>query len=196
MSGAANGRDSLSPPWTTRCGTRMIPIATTMPHAPAQSGTATLGAVRLTEIGRAAGGDDPARSALRVRTHLGEPRPSLSGSRPGRIAIPIPPLVAFGTTDALRVAIGRACRDAGVPVFSPHDLRHRRISLLHHQGESWAEIGAKVGQRNISTTADTYTHVLMDYREVDRAKLLARLRTTHTPVHTPEAETSPLAATF
>ena len=56
-------------------------------------------------------------------------------------------LIDFGTTDALRVAIARACRDAGVPVFSPHDLRHRRISLLHHHGETWAEIGAKVGQR-------------------------------------------------
>jgi hypothetical protein len=25
------------------------------------------------------------------------------------------------------------------------DLRHRRISLFHHQGMSWAEIGARVG---------------------------------------------------
>jgi hypothetical protein len=29
----------------------------------------------------------------------------------------------------LRTAIRRACTAAGVPVFSPHDLRHRRISL-------------------------------------------------------------------
>ncbi len=72
------------------------------------------------------------------------------------------------------MAIARACRDAGVPVFSPHDLRHRRISLLHHEGVSWAEIGARVGQRNLSTTANTYTHVLMNYREIDRAELLAR----------------------
>lgn len=109
---------------------------------------------------------------------------------------PAAPLVDFGTTDALRVAIGRACRDAGVPVFSPHDLRHRRISLLHHQGESWAEIGAKVGQRNISTTADTYSHVLMDYRELDRPKLLERAHTAHTSLHTPVAETTSLAGTF
>ena len=34
---------------------------------------------------------------------------------------------------------------------------------------SWAEIGARVGQRNLSTTADTYTHVLMVYREIDRS---------------------------
>ena len=53
-----------------------------------------------------------------------------------------------GNANALRTAIGRACRDAGVPLFSPHDLRHRRISLLHAQGRSWAEIARFVGQRN------------------------------------------------
>lgn len=77
-------------------------------------------------------------------------------------------------TDRLRTAIGRACRDAGIPYLSPHDLRHRRISLLHHQGVSWAEIGARVGQRNLSVTADTYTHALLEYREIDRATLLER----------------------
>jgi hypothetical protein len=61
---------------------------------------------------------------------------------------------------------------------------------------SWAEIGARVGQRNLSTTADTYTHVLMDYREIDRTKLLGRVRTAHTPVHTSDAENSAFAATF
>jgi hypothetical protein len=61
---------------------------------------------------------------------------------------------------------------------------------------SWAEIGARVGQRNLSTTADTYTHVLMDYREINRSELLKRVRTTHRPVHTLEDETASLAATF
>jgi integrase len=64
-----------------------------------------------------------------------------------------------------------SCKAAGVPLFSPHDLRHRRISLLHKQGLSWAEIGRLVGQRNLSTTADIYTHVVGDYREVDRPEL-------------------------
>ena len=74
-------------------------------------------------------------------------------------------LFPIGSADRLRMAIGRACRDAGVPSWSPHHLRHRRISLLHHEGETWAEIGAKVGQRNLSVTADTYSHALFDYRE-------------------------------
>ena len=77
------------------------------------------------------------------------------------------------SADRLRTAIARACRATGVPVFSPHDLRHRRISLLHRQGRSWAEIGRFVGQRKLSVTADTYTHVLSDGREADYAGLLS-----------------------
>jgi integrase len=100
------------------------------------------------------------------------------------------PLFPIGSTDRLRMAIGRGCRDAAVPAWSPHDLRHRRISLLHHQGVSWAEIGAQVGQRNLSVTADTYTHILFDYRELDRAKLLKRVRTRHTSGHTSELRTA------
>jgi integrase len=38
------------------------------------------------------------------------------------------------TADRLRTAIARACVAAGVPTFSPHGLRHRRISLLHLAG--------------------------------------------------------------
>jgi integrase len=75
------------------------------------------------------------------------------------------------TADRLRTAIGRACTVAGVPTFSPRDLRHRRISLRHLAGDPWARIGADVGQRNIAVTANTYTHVLADEREVDYALL-------------------------
>jgi integrase len=109
---------------------------------------------------------------------------------------PQAPLFPIGSTDRLRMAIARACRDAGVPVFSPHDLRHRRISLLHHQGMTWAEIGARVGQRNLSTTADIYTHVLMDYCEIDRHRLLERVRTAHSPVHTRDSEIASHAGMF
>ena len=79
----------------------------------------------------------------------------------------------FGTgSDALRTAIAKACRAAGVPLFSPHDLRHRRISLLHLSGVPWARIGEFVGQRNLAVTANTYTHVLMDETELEYAALL------------------------
>lgn len=86
---------------------------------------------------------------------------------------PLSRLFPGAGADRLRTAIARACRAAGIPEFSPHDLRHRRISLLHHQGRSWAEIGRFVGQRKLSLTADVYTHVLSDGREVDYAGLVA-----------------------
>jgi len=75
--------------------------------------------------------------------------------------------------DALRTSIAKACRALAIPLWSPHDLRHRRISLLHLRGTPWAVIGAFVGQRDLSTTADTYTHVLVDETELDYAELLA-----------------------
>jgi integrase len=59
---------------------------------------------------------------------------------------PEAPLFAGAGADRLRMSIARACKASGIPVFSPHDLRHRRISLLHHQGRTWAEIGGLVGQ--------------------------------------------------
>jgi integrase len=63
----------------------------------------------------------------------------------------------------------RACKSAGIPHYHPHDLRHRRISLWHAQGVPAREIGERVGQRQISTTLDTYTHVLVGAEVPDEA---------------------------
>jgi integrase len=83
-------------------------------------------------------------------------------------------LFADSGADALRTSIAKACKAAGVPLFSPHDLRHRRISLLHLRGEPWARIGEFVRQRNLAVTANTYTHVLADEKELDYVALLGR----------------------
>lgn len=66
----------------------------------------------------------------------------------------------------------KACSAAAIPLWSPHDLRHRRISLLHLRGVPWARIGEFVGQRSLSVTADTYSHVLADERELDYETML------------------------
>ena len=58
------------------------------------------------------------------------------------------------------------------------------------------EAEARVGQRNLSTTADIYTHVLMDYREIDRSKLLERVHAMHSPVHTAGSSDPSFAGTF
>jgi integrase len=82
-------------------------------------------------------------------------------------------LFAESGADALRTAIAKACRAEGIPLWSPHDLRHRRISLLHLRGVPWARIAEFVGQRDLTVTANTYTHVLADETELDYVALLA-----------------------
>jgi hypothetical protein len=69
--------------------------------------------------------------------------------------------------DRFRTAITRACVAACVPTFSPHDLRHRRISLLHLGGVPGVRIGEHVGQRTSPSRRTTYTHVLIDETELD-----------------------------
>jgi integrase len=93
-----------------------------------------------------------------------------------------PVFLGFGG-DRFRTALTRACTAAGVPAFSPHDLRHRRISLLHLGGTPWARIGEHVGQRNLAVTANTYTHVLADETELEYEALLVGDRS---PIRTEE----------
>jgi integrase len=76
------------------------------------------------------------------------------------------------TGDRMRTAITRACTASGVPAFSPHDLRHRRVSLMHLQGVPWARIGEAVGHDDITTTSRVYTHVVTDEAEVDYEPIL------------------------
>ena len=45
--------------------------------------------------------------------------------------------------------------------------------VLHLRGMPWARIGEQVGQRNLAVTANVYSHVLADERELDYAELLA-----------------------
>jgi integrase len=112
------------------------------------------------------------RKALWVELHpvLAEALEAQLGPREDRD--PEARLFPDSGADALRTSIAKACRAAAIPLWSPHDLRHRRISLLHLRGMPWARIGEFVGQRNLSVTADTYTHVLTDETELDYARLL------------------------
>lgn len=60
----------------------------------------------------------------------------------------------------MRDAIGRASRTAGLPLYSPHDLRHRRGSLWHAGGMSARELAERMGHTKASMSLDVYTHVM------------------------------------
>jgi integrase len=87
--------------------------------------------------------------------------------------VPERPVFTGVTGDRLRTRLTRAATAAGVPAFSPHDLRHRRVSLMHLAGVPWARIGEQVGHDDLMTTARTYTHVVADEAEIDYSQALA-----------------------
>ena len=68
--------------------------------------------------------------------------------------------------DGSRTAIGNAmrsaCQTAGIAFYSPHDLRHRYISVKLREGVPITVIAAHVGHARKSLTLDTYAHVLVD----------------------------------
>jgi integrase len=59
-------------------------------------------------------------------------------------------------------AMRKACLDAGIRNYSPHDLRHLHASrLLHHGKLSPAEIAARLGHASPQMTLSTYSHVVL-----------------------------------
>ena len=60
----------------------------------------------------------------------------------------------------MRDAIGRASRACGLPLYSPHDLRHRRGSLWHASGVPARELAERMGHSKASMRLDGYTHVM------------------------------------
>jgi integrase len=65
---------------------------------------------------------------------------------------------------------------SGLPHYTPHDLRHRRISLWHFQGVPARELADRAGHSRPSMSLDVYSHVIVP-DEVD-PETLARLLTT------------------
>ncbi|MGI8974681.1 MAG: tyrosine-type recombinase/integrase [Gaiella sp.] len=60
----------------------------------------------------------------------------------------------------MRDSMMRACRSAGIPGYSPHDLRHRRGSLWHASGMPARQLAERMGHSKASMSLDVYTHVM------------------------------------
>jgi integrase len=74
---------------------------------------------------------------------------------------------------SMRDSIGRACRAAGIPFYSPHDLRHRRGSLWHAGGMPARELAGRMGHTKASMSLDVYTHVMPpDEAPIERLRAL------------------------
>jgi integrase len=81
--------------------------------------------------------------------------------------------VFSGITEASAYqAMTRACRNAKVPHYSPHSLRHRRITMWHQSGVVARELAERAGHARPSMSLDVYSHVL-PVEEVARERLSA-----------------------
>lgn len=81
-----------------------------------------------------------------------------------------------GTDQAVRLAMARACKFAQIPHYSPHDFRHRWISLRYAAGWPETNIAEGAGHGMKSVTREVYAHVLNDEPQWLLDGLKAQLR--------------------
>jgi integrase len=66
-----------------------------------------------------------------------------------------------GITEATAYqAMTRTCKNAKVPHYHPHDLRHHRITIWHQSGVPARELAERAGHARPSMSLDVYSHVM------------------------------------
>ena len=147
--------------WLDWSGAR-VASSTRSRSATTTSATAASGCARR----RRRHGGAVGRAARRARRRARGDAAAAGGSRPGRAAVPRRQRRPAAHRDRAGVQGGRR---AGVLAARPAPPADQPAAP---QGRSWAEIARFVGQRKLSVTADTYTHVLSDGEEVVYASLI------------------------
>ncbi|OCW60344.1 site-specific integrase [Trueperella bernardiae] len=64
-------------------------------------------------------------------------------------------------------ALARHCEAVGVPVITIHGLRHTHASLLLFAGVSIASVSRRLGHASMTTTQETYLHVIKELENQD-----------------------------
>lgn len=69
----------------------------------------------------------------------------------------------------------RHCEKSEIPVISIHGLRHTHASLLLFAGVSIASVARRLGHANMSTTQQTYLHIIQELENQDNDKIMRYL---------------------
>lgn len=81
----------------------------------------------------------------------------------------------FNSTINSRLAT--LCKKADVPIISIHGLRHTHASLLLFQGVSVLSVSRRLGHAKVTTTQETYLHIIKELEDKDNNKVLNYLKT-------------------
>ncbi|EPH92581.1 site-specific recombinase, phage integrase family [Enterococcus faecalis 06-MB-DW-09] len=69
------------------------------------------------------------------------------------------------------------CTNANVPVITIHSLRHTHASLLLFAGVSIASVAKRLGHSSMTTTQETYLHIIQELENQDNDKIMRHLAT-------------------
>lgn len=80
----------------------------------------------------------------------------------------------FNSTVNSRLAT--LCKHANIPIISIHGLRHTHASLLLFQGVSVLSVSQRLGHANVTTTQETYLHIIQELENKDNRKIMRYLK--------------------
>ena len=69
----------------------------------------------------------------------------------------------------------RKCEEAGVTVITVHALRHTHASILLNAGVTIHSIADRLGHSSVSTTQETYTHIIDELASKDNQVMIGAL---------------------
>lgn len=69
------------------------------------------------------------------------------------------------------------CKKAEIPSISIHGLRHTHASLLLFADVSIATVARRLGHSSMSTTQETYLHIIQELENQDNDKIMRHLST-------------------
>ncbi|MCD5529728.1 site-specific integrase [Lactobacillus delbrueckii subsp. lactis] len=69
------------------------------------------------------------------------------------------------------------CEELNIPVISVHGLRHTHASLLLFAGVSIASVAKRLGHADMTTTQQTYLHIIQELENKDNTKIMQHLAT-------------------
>ncbi|EAD9710536.1 site-specific integrase [Listeria monocytogenes] len=67
------------------------------------------------------------------------------------------------------------CENANIPTITIHSLRHTHASLLLFAGVSIASVANRLGHSSMTTTQETYLHIIQELENQDNDKIIRHL---------------------